>query len=174
MTLGILSISRADVELDFDFAGQTILGSVKLQATLDTDSISNKFCLHCRHITVQSITINGAACIWNHRDQMAAIMLPQDGEYRDTISYSARLREAVNRSVVGELEIFLPPSGVPRGGSCEIVITCGCSPLTTTPLLRILNVDFEQVFARACGGVWSCRGHRQRRSQPHAVHQWRY
>ena len=47
----------------------------------------------------------------------------QDAEYRDTISYSARLRESVNRSVVGELEIFLPPSGIPRGGSSEIVIT---------------------------------------------------
>jgi hypothetical protein len=123
MTLGVLSISRADVELDFDFAGQVILGSVKLLANLDTDSISNKFCLHCRHATVLSITINGASCNWSHRDLMTDVMVPQDGDYCDSISYTARLREAVNRSVVGELEVFLPPSGIPRGGTSEIVLT---------------------------------------------------
>ena len=39
---------------------------------------------------------------------MTDVLLPQDGEYCDSISYTARLREAVNRSVVGELEVFLP------------------------------------------------------------------
>jgi hypothetical protein len=54
---------------------------------------------------------------------MTDVMQMQDGEYRDTISYNARLREAVNRGVVGELEIFLPPSGIPRGGPSEIAIS---------------------------------------------------
>ena len=131
MTLGVLSISRADVELDFDFTGQVMHGSVKLLATIDTDSISNKFCLHCRHITVLSVTINAASCNWFQRDLMTDVMMAQDGNYRDTISYTARLREAVNRSVVGELEIFLPPEGIARGGSAEIVITYS-RPITAT------------------------------------------
>jgi hypothetical protein len=123
MTLGVRSISRAEVELDFDFVGQVILGSVTLFAVLDTDSFSNKFCLHCRHVSVQSITVNSASCSWSQRDLMTDVMLSQDAGYRDSTSYTARLREATNRSVVGELEIYLPPAGIPRGGSSEIVIT---------------------------------------------------
>jgi hypothetical protein len=157
MTLGVLSISRADVELDFDFAGQIILGSAKLYASLDTDSISNKFCLHCRHITVQSISINGASCNWYQRDLMTDVMMPQDGEYRDSISYTARLREAVNRSVVGELEIFLPPSGIPRGGTSEIVIAYSRPLAASYGLAQAMGSDGRSYMLFTNGGTDAAR-----------------
>ena len=153
MTLGVLSVTRADVELDFDFAGQIILGSVKLLAELDTDSISNKFCLHCRQITVQSISINGASCTWYQRDLMTDVMLPQDAGYRDSVSYMARLREAVNRAVVGELEIFLPPSGIPRGGTSEIVIVYSKPLAASHGLAHAMGSDGRSYMLYTDGGT---------------------